>query len=79
MPPLVILATIRSGFEFGTQLLKFLQTTNGKRMVVKALDNADKSEENWRAFWQRVGEIANKLFPATLLAPVTLIEKSNKP
>ncbi len=62
-----ILATLRAGFEFGIQLLKFLQSSNGKRMVAKALDEAEKNEQSWNAFWRRVGEITARLFSSNPL------------
>ncbi len=62
MDPLTILATIRAGFEFGTELLKYLQTEHGQKTVEKALE----TQENWDAFWGKVGAGIQKLFSGEL-------------
>ncbi len=62
MDPLTILATIRAGFEFGTELLKYLQTEHGQKMVEKSLE----SRENWEEFWGRVGGGLQKFFSGEL-------------
>ena len=53
-----ILATIRLGFEFGIELLKYLQTDQGKKTVEQMLSDRTK----WDAFWAGVPDVLKKLF-----------------
>ena len=52
MTPEAILLTIRAGFEFGTELLRYLQTPEGQAVVKKSLEDS----AAWEKFWQGVGD-----------------------
>jgi|WetSurMetagenome_2_1015567.scaffolds.fasta_scaffold19622_6 hypothetical protein len=58
MTPEMILATIKSGFEFGSEFLKFLQTEQGKKVINQMLDDRTK----WDAFWAKAPEVLKKFF-----------------
>lgn len=62
MTPSEILATIRVGFEFGTELLKWAQTEEGKAFAKQAL--ADRAK--WDSFWVDVGNGLTKFFKGDL-------------
>lgn len=47
MDPTAILATIRAGFDFGTELLRYLQTPEGKAFTEQAI----KDRAAWDKFW----------------------------
>lgn len=51
MTPEVIIATIKAGFEFGTELLKYLQTEEGKAFVKKSTED----RAAWDKFWVDAG------------------------
>jgi hypothetical protein len=63
MTPEMILATIKAGFEFGIELLKFLQTDEGKKLVNKSLED----RTAWDKFWTDVASGLRKLFSGELL------------
>lgn len=54
----LILSTIRAGFEFGTQTLKYLQTETGREFAKQVL--ADRAK--WDSFWLDIGKGLEKLF-----------------
>jgi len=58
MDPTTILATIRAGFEFGTELLKYLQTETGREFAKQVLQDRAK----WDSFWLDVGKGLEKVF-----------------
>lgn len=62
MTPEMILAAIKSGFDFGTELLKYLQTDEGKKFVAQALQD----RKNWDDFWKGVGSGIHSLFDGDL-------------
>ena len=51
---LLIIGAIRAGFEFGTQLIKYLMTEEGKKLVIKSLED----RAAWDKFW---GDVAGWL------------------
>lgn len=53
-----ILATIRAGFEFGTELLKYLQTDEGKAFSKQALQD----RASWDKFWADTGKDLKTFF-----------------
>lgn len=62
MTPTAILMTIQAGFMFGTELLKFLQTDEGKKLVNKSLED----RAAWDKFWGEVGTGIKQLFSGEL-------------
>lgn len=62
MTPELILATIKSGFEFASELLRFLQTDQGKKLV----DQAMTDRQNWDTFWTHVGGGIKSFFSGQL-------------
>jgi len=50
MTPEAVLAAIRAGFEFGTELCRFLQTPEGQRVLKQSRED----RAAWDAWWQRV-------------------------
>ena len=51
MTPEMILATIKAGFEFGTELVRYLQTEDGKAFVKKTTED----RAAWDKFWSEAG------------------------
>jgi hypothetical protein len=43
----MILATIKAGFEFGTEALRFLQTEQGKDLVERSLKDRAAMDKFW--------------------------------
>ena len=62
MTPEAIMLTIRAGFEFGTELLRYLQTPEGQAVVRKSLED----RAAWDKFWQDVGDGLKKFFTGEL-------------
>jgi hypothetical protein len=54
----MILATMKAGFEALSELLKFLQTEQGKKVVEQMLSDRTK----WDAFWAKVPDVLGKFF-----------------
>ena len=64
LDPVLVLTTIRAGFDMGTELLRFLQTPQGKEFVEKSL--ADREE--WDRFWSEAGGGLAKFFSGKLFS-----------
>ena len=58
MTPEMVLATLKAGFEFGTEALRFAQTEQGKQLVAKSM--ADRAV--WDKFWSDIAAGMKKLF-----------------
>lgn len=65
MTPVAILETIHAGFLFGTELLKFAQTDQGRDLIEQSL--ADRAK--WDSFWLDVGNGLTAFFTGTLFVP----------
>jgi hypothetical protein len=65
MSPELVLSTIKAGFDFGTELLKFLQTDQGRDLVKQSLEDRAK----WDAFWSQTGDGMRKFFTGQLFIP----------
>lgn len=61
--PNLILTTIKAGFDFGTELLKYLQTDQGKAFIKKMTEDAA-AREKW---WAEVCDWSTKFFKGDLL------------
>jgi len=59
---LLIIGTIRAGFEFGTELIKFLLTEEGRKLVNQMLQD----RKAWDKFWSDVGVGLKKLVTGEL-------------
>jgi len=57
-----ILATIRVGFEFGIELLKYLQTDAGRKFAEQVIEDRAK----WDSFWLDIGKGLEKVFSGAL-------------
>ena len=62
MNPETIVLTVRAGFEFGTALLRFLETEEGRALVKKSLED----RAAWDQFWADVGGGVKSLFTGEL-------------
>ena len=62
MTPEAILLTIKAGFEFGTKLLDYLMTEEGKAFVKKTTED----QAAWNKFWADAGMGVKKLFTGEL-------------
>ena len=62
MTPETILLTIRAGFEFGTELLRYLQTTEGQEFVRQSLND----RAAWDSFWGDAGKQLKRFFSGEL-------------
>lgn len=59
---LLIIGTIRAGFECVTQLVKYLMTEDGKKLVAKSLED----RAAWDKFWSDLGGGLKKLISGDL-------------
>jgi len=64
MLPELIIGTIKAGFEFGIELLKFLQTPQG----AAALEQATKDRAAWDKWWADREKDVKGMFGAVLKA-----------
>lgn len=62
MTPELIIGTIRAGFEFGIELLRFLQTEQGRKFAEQTL----KDRAAWDAFWSDTATGLQRLFNGDL-------------
>jgi hypothetical protein len=65
MTPEAILLTIRAGFEFGTELLRYLQTDKGQEFAAQVLND----RAAWDKFWLDAGGGLKRLFTGDLFKP----------
>lgn len=65
MTPELILATIKAGFDFGTELLKYLQTDQGRALVQQSMND----RASWDTFWQHIGGGLKQFFSGDLFKP----------
>lgn len=62
MTPELIFATIKAGFEFGIELLRFLQTDQGRKLVEQSM----KDRAAWDSFWKDAGNGLKDFFSGKL-------------
>lgn len=62
MTPVEILATIKAGFEFGTEALRFLQTDEGRKLINQSMQD----RKAWDDFWANAGRGVKSLFTGEL-------------
>lgn len=59
MDPFTIsMGAIQAGFQFGIELLKYLQTPEGQKFAARVNENS----VEWDAFWKNAGDGIKKLF-----------------
>ena len=61
--PAMVLETIKVGFEFGIEALKFAQTEEGKKVINKSIED----RAAWDAFWAATGAGLKKFFSGEIL------------
>ena len=61
--PAMVLETIKVGFEFGIEALKFAQTEEGKKVINKSIEDRAACD----AFWADTGAGLKKFFSGELL------------
>ena len=61
--PAMVLETIKVGFEFGIEALKFAQTPEGKQLIAKSIED----RAAWDAFWADTGAGLKKFFSGEIL------------